>query len=62
MNGKMWCQSCHGAQHAEWPSTLAADNAVPIQVQGVAGIIGKPNCTGCHVAGGKIPASGTVHR
>jgi hypothetical protein len=62
MNGKMWCQSCHGAQHAEWPSTLAADNAVPLQIQGVADIIGKPNCGGCHATGGKIPVTGTVHR
>lgn len=50
MNGKLWCQTCHGAQHAEWPSSLTADNQVPVSVQGTADVIGRSGtgCASCH--------------
>ncbi len=60
MNGKIWCQTCHGAQHAEWPSTLAADNQVPLAVQGTADVIGRSGraCQTCHIGS----FSGLAHR
>lgn len=60
MNGIMWCQTCHGAQHAEWPSTLAADNQVPLAVQGTEDVIGRSGlaCKACH----DREFSGSVHR
>jgi hypothetical protein len=63
MNGKVMCQSCHGAQHAEWPATTTGnDNQVPQSLQKTNDVIGKPWCGSCHATGGSIPTSGRVHR
>lgn len=48
------CESCHNSPHAEWTSTLDADNSLAIGLQGYAGPIDK--CSVCH--NGK----GTMHR
>jgi hypothetical protein len=52
MNGMILCISCHNGPHAEWPSTLPVDNAIPIKVVGKADFIYK--CTACHQGSGKI--------
>ena len=55
MNGKkIMCEACHGSPHAEWASTMAVDNAEPINLQGQATYI--RNCRTCH--GGE---SGKIH-
>jgi len=41
------CAACHGAPHAIGPSTVAADNAQALNLQGAAGVIDQ--CTVCHV-------------
>ncbi|MDI6817375.1 MAG: hypothetical protein QME41_09370 [Actinomycetota bacterium] len=60
MNNKMWCQTCHGAQHAEWPSSLAADNQVPVALQGTSDPLGRTGlaCKVCH----DRAFTGSVHR
>jgi len=62
MNGKMYCQTCHGDQHAEWPSTLAGDNQVPVALQNTSNPLGDDWCGMCHATGGPIPTSGTIHK
>ena len=46
MNGFIMCESCHSSPHAEWPSKLAVDNALPRRVQGLPTFIKR--CTACH--------------
>jgi hypothetical protein len=47
MNGrKIMCESCHNSPHAEWASTMAVDNAVPLNLQGLATFI--KTCKVCH--------------
>ena len=45
-HGNLQCESCHGATHAEYPSTHAQDNALSIGLQGHAGTVAE--CTACH--------------
>ena len=45
-HGGLQCESCHGATHAEYPSTHANDNLQSIALQGYAGTIRE--CTVCH--------------
>jgi len=45
-HGKMYCSSCHGSQHAEFPSKQANDNVYSISLQGYKGQIRE--CTVCH--------------
>ena len=45
-HGNLQCESCHGAAHAEYPSTHAQDNALSIGLQGHAGPVAE--CTACH--------------
>lgn len=45
-HGGLQCESCHGATHAEYPSTHAQDNALSIGLQGHAGTVAE--CTACH--------------
>ncbi len=45
-NDKILCSTCHGEPHALNPSTLAADNAENIALQGLANPIGV--CDTCH--------------
>ncbi len=48
-HGGIYCEACHGSTHAEYPSTLAADNMQSIRLQGYAGSIGV--CGVCHSDG-----------
>ncbi|BCO27549.1 hypothetical protein MIZ03_2437 [Rhodoferax lithotrophicus] len=45
-HGGLQCESCHGATHAEYPSSHANDNVLSTDVQGHAGTISE--CTACH--------------
>lgn len=45
-HGGLQCEACHGATHAEYPSTHAQDNALSIGLQGHAGTVAE--CTACH--------------
>ncbi len=56
MNGFILCEGCHNGTHAEWKSTLAVDNEVPLYLQGTAGPIG--TCTVCHRGSGQIHGGG----
>ncbi|MBI4740968.1 MAG: hypothetical protein HY777_05335 [Betaproteobacteria bacterium] len=51
-HGGLQCESCHGATHAEYPSTHAQDNALSIGLQGHAGPVAE--CTACHA---KMPTT-----
>jgi hypothetical protein len=53
MNNKILCEMCHNGTHAEWRSTKALDNKVPIALQGTAGPVGK-KCGVCHSGSGKV--------
>jgi hypothetical protein len=45
-HGGMQCESCHGATHAEYPSSHANDNLQSIALQGYAGTVRE--CSVCH--------------
>ena len=45
-HGKLQCEACHGATHAEYPSSHDNDNVQSIAVQGYAGTIRE--CAACH--------------
>ena len=45
-HGGLQCEACHGATHAEYPSSHANDNLQSIALQGYAGTIRE--CTVCH--------------
>jgi len=45
-HGNMQCESCHGATHAEYPSSHVNDNLQSIALQGYAGTVRE--CTVCH--------------
>ncbi|MEQ1516160.1 MAG: hypothetical protein ABL931_06690, partial [Usitatibacteraceae bacterium] len=45
-HGGLQCEACHGATHAEYPSTHSQDNALSIGLQGYAGTV--TECTACH--------------
>jgi hypothetical protein len=45
-HGGLQCEACHGATHAEYPSTHSQDNALSIGLQGHAGTVAE--CTACH--------------
>jgi hypothetical protein len=45
-HGGLQCESCHGATHAEFPSSQVNDNVLSKDVQGHAGTIAE--CTACH--------------
>ncbi|MDX2166564.1 MAG: Ig-like domain-containing protein [Deltaproteobacteria bacterium] len=45
-HGGLACEACHGATHAEYPSTTRNDNLQSIAVQGHAGVLAE--CTACH--------------
>lgn len=56
MNSQIKCISCHNSPHSEWPSTLALDNVIPVQ------LFGKPDfirqCSACHEGAGKLHGVG----
>lgn len=45
-HGGMQCEACHGATHAEYPSSHVNDNLQSIALQGYAGTVRE--CTVCH--------------
>jgi Bacterial Ig-like domain (group 2) len=47
-HGGLKCSACHGATHAEYPSTEPNDNAQSIAVQGYAGTVHE--CSACHAS------------
>lgn len=47
-HGGMQCESCHGATHAEYPSSHVNDNLQSIALQGYAGTVRE--CTVCHAS------------
>jgi hypothetical protein len=55
MNGLFYCESCHNSTHAEWPSMNAADNKLPLTLQGMNGPM---TCVACHPS----RTTGTMHR
>lgn len=56
MNGQIKCTSCHNSPHSEWPSTLALDNVIPIQLFGNPDFIRQ--CSACHEGSGKLHGVG----
>ncbi|MCE9637741.1 MAG: hypothetical protein K8T90_18735 [Planctomycetes bacterium] len=49
-HGGLACQACHGATHAEFPSSHASDNVQSTFLQGAPGVIAE--CSTCHA---KVP-------
>lgn len=45
-HGNLQCEACHGATHAEYPSTEPNDNVLALEAQGHAGTIRE--CIACH--------------
>jgi hypothetical protein len=45
-HGGLYCESCHGSTHAEFPSSHASDNLASIDIQGHAGVVAE--CGACH--------------
>ncbi|MDD5295659.1 MAG: Ig-like domain-containing protein [Rhodocyclaceae bacterium] len=45
-HGNLQCEACHGATHAEYPSSHTNDNLQSISLQGHAGTVHE--CTACH--------------
>jgi hypothetical protein len=45
-HGNLQCEACHGATHAEYPSSHKNDNVLSQDVQGREGTIGE--CSACH--------------
>lgn len=57
-HGGLQCEACHGATHAEYPSSHAQDNALSIALQGHAGTVAE--CSACH-ATMPVTTSGGPH-
>jgi hypothetical protein len=55
-HGGLQCEACHGATHAEYPSSHANDNLQSIALQGYAGTIRE--CTVCHATTPMTTAGG----
>ena len=53
-HGNLQCEACHGATHAEYPSTHSQDNALSLDLQGHTGTVAE--CTACHTT---IPSTVT---
>jgi hypothetical protein len=58
-HGGLQCEACHGATHAEYPSSHADDNTQSIAVQGHAGTVSE--CSACHTAALPVTANGGPH-
>ncbi len=46
-HGNLQCEACHGATHAEYPSSHTQDNAQSLDLQGHTGTVAE--CSACHV-------------
>jgi len=53
-HGNLDCEACHGATHAEYPSSQSQDNALAMDLQGHTGTIHE--CTACHAT---VPTTAT---
>lgn len=53
-HGNLQCEACHGATHAEYPSSHANDNVQSLDLQGHTGTIAE--CTVCHAT---VPSTTT---
>ena len=53
-HGGLQCEACHGATHAEYPSSHANDNIQSLDLQGHVGTLAE--CTLCHAT---VPATST---
>jgi len=53
-HGGLQCEACHGATHAEYPSSHRNDNLLSLDVQGRPGTISE--CTACHKS---VPTTAT---
>ena len=58
-HGGLECESCHGATHAEYPSSHANDNLQSVALQGHAGVLSQ--CNTCHTNGVPSTVSGGPH-
>ena len=58
-HGGLDCEACHGATHAEYPSSHANDNLQSVALQGHAGVLSQ--CNTCHTAGVPNTVSGGPH-
>ncbi len=47
-HGGLQCEACHGATHAEYPSSHVNDNVLSQDLQGHAGTVSE--CTACHIS------------
>ncbi len=57
-HGGLQCEACHGSTHAEFASSEANDNVLPIATQGHVGTLAE--CTACH-QNQKTTATGGPH-
>ena len=55
-HGNLQCEACHGATHAEYPSSHANDNVQSLALQGHIGTIAE--CTTCHTTVPNTTGSG----
>ena len=53
-HGGLQCEACHGATHAEYPSSHSQDNALSMDLQGYTGPV--TECKACHAT---VPNSAT---
>ena len=58
-HGGLQCSACHGATHAEYPSSHENDNIQSLELQGHAGTLGE--CAACHGANVPQTTSGGPH-
>jgi hypothetical protein len=53
-HGDLQCEACHGATHAEYPSSHENDNVLSVALQGYRGTV--KECTACHAT---VPSTTT---
>jgi hypothetical protein len=58
-HGSTECSACHGAQHAEYPTSQANDQVYSVKLQGYAGRI--TECSVCHGSGFATSTNGGPH-
>jgi hypothetical protein len=56
-HGGLQCESCHGATHAEYPSSHANDNVQSLDLQGHIGTVNE--CVACHLTVPNTVSGGT---
>jgi len=58
-HGGLDCEACHGATHAEYPSSHPNDNLQSVALQGHVGVLSQ--CNTCHTSGVPSTVSGGPH-